>query len=60
MNLARGANVVEPLRLVEVVPDPSSQGASGLRVHIGAVRIDVPVGFDEKTLVRLLDVLEAC
>ena len=60
LNLSRKSTAQEerPLRLVEVVAaGPSSRP---LTVRVGDVSVDVPMGFDEDTLARLLGVLVAC
>jgi hypothetical protein len=58
VNLSRTTKEEWPLRLVEVVAArPSSRP---LTVRVGDVSVDVPVGFDEDTLARVLGVLVAC
>ena len=58
LNLDRSPTRPAELRLVELVPEVS--GDAGFRVSCGPFVIDVPRGFDESALARLLGVVAEC
>jgi hypothetical protein len=63
INLARGASPpVAELQLVELVAAtaPKLKEHVVLTVRCGPFSVDVPPGFDQDDLARLLDVLVAC
>lgn len=62
LNLGRRASdppTSTALRLVELVPAGRTV-ATGYRVHVGSVVLEVDAGFDEASLRRLLAVLSSC
>lgn len=57
-----GRDVRRPLEFLELVPgSPTRTASKPTWLHVGEVRIEVPGGFDEDHLRRLLNVvLDAC
>jgi hypothetical protein len=63
LNLDRKASVPRPLEFVEIVPTSVTSAmreAVSLRVHRDDLVVEVPVGFDEDHLLRVLRVMAAC
>src|SRR5690606_29125354 len=63
LNLDRKHALPGPLEFVELVPTavtPGRREAAPLRVHRAGLVIEVPEGFDEDHLLRLLRVVAAC
>jgi len=62
VNLRRRGTKQVTVRMVELIPQSASPFGSdrGFRVHSGAFTVEVPVGFDEDALARLLRVVAAC
>src|SRR5690606_18686293 len=63
LNLDRKAAVPRPLEFVELVPTtvtPARSEAAPLRVYRDDLVVEVPVGFDEDHLLRVLRVVAAC
>mgnify|MGYP006883436319 FL=1 len=58
LNLGRSQTESPTLRLVEIVPEAPTE--EPLRVSCGLFVVEVPAGFDERTLARLLGVVAAC
>ena len=51
----------QPVEFLELVPTPSPSGPpNALRVSKGGLVVDVPAEFDERHLLRVLQVLLAC
>jgi hypothetical protein len=62
LNLARRAEALPTLRLVELVPTaPARQpGATGVRLRVGADMVELEAAFDDATLPLVLAVVAAC
>lgn len=46
--------------MVELVPEPESEGGGGFLVRTGDVEIELDADFDEAALGRLIRVVRAC